>query len=307
MIFRRSRAGRISAIALSSALLLGQVGWSGAAFEGWLGPLRTYYRGFEAGIPALTSPSLAAVNLTKGGPSPAWFGGTSSLADLGIYPGGGVVETANGFSRRLLTSLASRTLITFYVVLLLAALAKLWGRSVRRTILYAVALVGLLPSVATALTVRSTIQFVPIDTAGPTQVCKAMQYSVQLSDDFWRRLLNLADRGMTLELFFRPDDDTGERADVEFAMDDQRLAVEPASDPGRWSVIADLRFLPRTAPLLRVTYRAERGVRYLGWQRPGLPGRSLRFEGCDQPGTAALPSLELRAVPSGGIPALIGF
>lgn len=307
--FRGTRTHCVSAVIVVAVLLGGQIVWSSAAFTGRLGPLRTYYRGFEAGIPAFSSAPLVAVSLTAHEPSLAWFGGTSPFADLGIYQGGGPVETAATFPRRLLTSLASRALITSYVIFLLVILVRAWDWNVWRTILCAFVFIYLLPSVVMAVAVRDTIHFVPIDTSGPGQTCRAMQYSVQLSDDFWRRLVTLADGGMGLELFFRPgNDDAWPRRNVEFAVGDQRLTVEPTSDPGRWSVTTDFRSLPKRAPVLRVTYRDEQGIRYLGWQRAGLPGRTLRLEECNQPTTAvSLPALELRAGPPGGIPTLVGF
>jgi hypothetical protein len=57
-----------------------------------------------------------------------------------------------------------------------------------------------------------------------------------------------------------------------------------------------------------VTYRDGQRIRYLGWQRNGLPDRNLHLNGCDQTGeTAVLPALEIRAVTAWGVPALVGF
>ncbi len=309
--FRNAGRGRRIAAAVVTAVVLGgQVAWAGAAFVGQLGPLRTYYIGYRAGALEFTSPGVSAASLTGQEPQPAWFGGAASFAEVGMYREGGLVETVASFPRRLAVSLGSRALISAYLILLLALLAVLWKWSVKRTVAGAIVLIYLLPSVVMAAAVRSTIQFVAIDAAGPGQTCSAMQYSVRLSDEFRRRLLALAAGGMQLELFFRPGgDEASGQQEVVFAIGDQRLSVEATSDWGRWTAKGDwLTLLSSGAPTMLVTYRNREGIRYLGWQRTGLPDRDLRFEGCTKPVTAAaLPALELRIVTPGGAPMLVGF
>jgi hypothetical protein len=299
---------RVVATAVIVVLLGGQIGWSGAAFVGQLGPLRTYFLGFEAGAPELASHAVSAVSLTGDEPQPAWFGGAAPFEALGIYQGGGPVATTSGYTHRLAVSLGSRALVTGYLILLLSLSAVLWNWNVRRTVAGVVIFIYLLPSVVMAAVVRNSIQFVSIDNAGPGPGCGGMQYSVRLSQDFRHRLMTLAGGGARLDLFFRPADDALGQQNVEFFVGDQRLDVEPMPEAGRWIVTtADWpALLAKDDVTVRVVYRDEKGVRYLGWQRVGLPDRSLHLEGCDQT-ASALPALELRAVTAKGAAVLVGF
>ncbi len=300
-----SRGGRAVAIITAVVLIGGQIMWSGAQFTGYLGPLRAYYLGLDHAVAVFTSP-VEVISLTNEEPRPAWFGGNAQFDQLGLYKAAGPEQPASNFVRRVAVSLASRALITAYVTLLIASVGVLYGWPVWRGALVALVFFYFVPSVVMAATVKDTIRFVPIDTAGPGVRCGTMHYSVRLSDDFRRRLNDFASAPVHLELFFRVQ---GDQHLPQFKVDGNDLAVGFGANEGQWLVTdKDWRAKIFAATTLDLTYRYDGAVSYLGWQRSGLPGRVLAFEGCETNATAAvLPALEVRAVADRGGPVVIGF
>ena len=301
-----SRGARSAAIVAIVVLIGGQILWSGAQFTGYLGPLRAYYTGLDHNIADFTQRPIEVISLTNEEPRPAWFGGAAQFGQLGIYEAAGPEQTPSSFARRVAVSLASRALISGYVVLLIAAVGVLYGWPFWRGALVSTVLFYLVPSVVMAATVKDTIRFVPIDSAGPGARCATMHYSVRLSDDFRRRLNELGAAPIHLELFFRVQGDTRL---PQFKLDGKELAISAGANEGQW-LVTDIDWRTKTlaAKVLELAYRYDGDVSYLGWQRNGLPGRTLAFEGCETKATAAvLPALEVRTVIDRGVPILIGF
>ena len=301
-----SRGGRSAAIVAALVLIGGQIVWSGAQFTGYLGPLRAYYTGLDRNVADFTRRPIEVVSLTNEEPRPAWFGGVAQFDRLGLYEAAGPEQTTSGFARRVAVSLASRALITAYVVLLIASVGMLYGWPFWRGALVSLVFFYLVPSVVMAATVKDTIRFVPIDTAGPGARCATMHYSVRLSDDFRRRLGEVGAAPVHLEFFFRV---VGDTRLPQFKLDGNDLAINPGADEGQWLVTdRDWRTKILAAKTLQLTYRYNGDVSYLGWQRNGLPGRTLAFDACETKAVAAvLPTLEVRTVVDRGVPILIGF
>ncbi len=299
---------RLASAGFAIALLIGQAAWSGAHFIGHLGPLRGYYIGIDRAVGELTHPPMDVFSLTEAAPRPAWFGGTAPFDQIGLYQAAGPEQTGGSFLHRLAVSLGSRALLSLYVTLLIALVCVLYGRSASRGVVASLVAIYLLPSIAMAATVRETFRFVPIDQAGAGIKCRAMHYTIQLSDDFRRRVAAFDASRTRLELFFRGL--TGDQRVPEVALDGRNVAVEPGADEGRW-MVKDENWQRRIGAArtveLRYLYQSE--VRYLGWQRDGLPGRSLSFDGCADAGIrpAVLPVLELRVVAPDGAPLLVAF
>jgi hypothetical protein len=301
-----SRGGRAAAIVAALVLIGGQILWSGAQFTGYLGPLRAYYTGLDHNIADFTQRPIEVISLTNEEPRPAWFGGEAQFDHLGIYEAAGPEQTPSSFVRRVAVSLGSRALISAYVVLLIASVGVLYGWPAWRGALMSLVFFYFVPSVVMAATVTNTIRFVPIDTAGPGARCATMHYSVHLSDDFRRRLSEAYPAPVHLELFFRV---VGETRLPQFKLDGNDFAINAGANEGQW-LVADkgwrAKFLAATT--LQLTYSYNGDVSYLGWQRNGLPGRTLAFDGCETKATAAvLPALEVRTVVDRGVPILIGF
>lgn len=301
-----SRGGRSAAVVTALVLIGGQIVWSGAQSAGYLGPLRAYYTGLDHAVGDFTRRPVDVVSLTNDEPRPAWFGGAAGFDQLGLYQAAGPEQTPSSFVRRFAVSLASRSLITAYVALLIMAVGALYGWPVWRGALVCLVFFYLVPSVVMAATVRDTIRFVPIDTAGPGVRCSVMHYSVRLSDDFRQRLNGLGPMPIHLELYFRVQGDTRL---PQFRLDGNDLAISAGANEGQWLVTDnDWRAKMLAAKNLELTYGYNGDVSYLGWQRNGLPNRVLAFEGCEAKATAAaLPALEVRAVVTDGVPVLIGF
>jgi hypothetical protein len=310
LIARALRSGssgrRAAALVTGLVLVGGQIAWSGAHFTGYLGPLRAYYTGLDHAVADFTPRPIEVVSLTNEEPRPAWFGGAAQFDRLGVYQAAGPEQTPSGFVRRLAVSLGSRAIISTYAALLIMSVGALYGWSVWRGALVSLLFFFLAPSLVMAATVKDTIRFVPIDSAGPGARCAAMRYSVRLSNDFRRRLDQLGAAPVHLELFFRVQGDTRL---PQFKLDDSDLAVSAGPNEGQWLVTdKDWRTKFGAATTLALTYRYGGDVSYLGWQRNGLPGRTLDFENCETKAAAAsLPALEVRAVVDRGVPVLIGF
>lgn len=301
-----NRGRRAAAIVTVLVLIGGQIVWSGAQFAGYLGPLRGYFIGLNHAVADFTERPIEVISLTNEEPRPVWFGGAAAFDRLGLYEAGGPEQTQSSFARRIAISLASRALITAYVVLLIASTGVLYGWPAWRGALICLIFFYLVPSVVMAATVRETIRFVPIDTTGPGARCARMHYSVHLSDNFRHRLNEVGTAPNRLELFFRV---VGETRLPQFKLDGNDLAISPGTNEGHWLVTdSDWRAKIQGAKTLELTYVYNGDVSYLGWQRNGLPGRALAFEECTTKATAAvLPALEIRTVVDRGVPILIGF
>ena len=301
-----SKGGRSAAILVIVVLIGGQVVWSGAQFTGYLGPLRAYFLGLDHAIPDFAKNPIEVVSLTDAEPRPAWFGGAAQFDRLGVYEAAGPEPTSLSFARRVAVSLASRAVISAYMTLLIMSVGMLYGWPFWRGAVVSLVFFYLVPSMVMAATVKDTIRFVPINSAGPGARCATMHYSVRLSDNFRRRLNKLGAMPIHLELFFRV---LGDTRLPHFKLDGIELAINAGAREGQWVVTdKDWRGKILAATMLELTYRYDGDVSYLGWQRNGLPGRTLAFDGCETKATAAvLPALEVRTVIDRGVPILIGF
>ena len=176
-----------------------------------------------------------------------------------------------------------------------------------RALSYGLFFVYLLPSVAMALTVREIYRFGAVDNAGPAAACRTMTYSVALSDTIRQRLTALTSAEDRLALFFRPTDDSGS---VDLSVGGRKVAVARGMDNGVWSVDRnDWLTAIRQSGEVRLAFRSNSGVHYLGWQRDDLDGRKLAFDDCGNSGphASALPAVELRILTAAGTPVFIGF
>jgi hypothetical protein len=298
---------RSLAVAVTLVLVAGQVAWSSAHFVGYLGPLRAYYNGGDKAYDWFNIKPVKVASLTGQEPQPAWFGGLAPFERLGLFKAAGPERSDSGLARRIFTALSARLLPSAYLVALIAI--YLMAFPIRwRIASVLVAAVYVLPSLAAAVASTRIDRFVPIDGAGVSGPCSRLRYSVRLSDDLLKSVASFDPARASLRLYFRPVGNHAQPPNV--SRSGHPMAVQRTDNEGVWNLdLAQWQQMPTSAQLLELTYTYDGEVRYLGWQRTGLPGRELALEGCAV-GSAApevVPALELRVVNGGDAPLMVGF
>ena len=299
---------RRAGYAVITTLVLAQIVWSGAHATGHFGPLRAYYLGLESALPAFSHPPSMVVSLTGHEPTPSWFGGSASFAQAGLYDGGGMEPTKFGLFKQIALSLAARGILALYVILFV--ISWFWARerlTLNRALLATIFILGV-PSLIMAATIHKTYRFVPIDQAGLDKKCTALSYTVGLSDTFRSHVTAIHDRTGMLELFFKPFPSSSTLPRVR--IDGRELPLTAGSGEGTWQTDFAAWFEPLgTARHIEIILPLSgTPVRYLGWQRAGLPDRALALEGCpDAVSPEVLPALEIRVRSGDGEARLIGF
>ena len=263
-----------------------------------------------------THPTLEALSLTGHEASPSWYGGSADFAQLGLYHGGGPVEGGIGFVKRILVSLASRSLFILYLTVgILSFLVIRRSRSVRRlAVSCGITLIVLyfVPSLVMAASIHRVDRFVAVDRAGPSADCRLLHYTVRLSPEFRQKISAVDAPDARLELSFRPAEQTPDIPVVKFGA--RAMVLRPGDSAGLWRVEEpDWRAVLRDADTIDLVQRSDRAIHYHGWQKNGLPDRVLNFSDCVGAVNAsatvsnALPALELRVRVPGDAVIFAGF
>lgn len=280
---RASTMTRRATLLLLFVALGTHAGWGTAHLWGWLGPAKTYFLGWDDGLPVLRHGPTRAISVTGHEPDPAAFGGNSNLVSAGL-----AVEPASrpvGRKSRLLSILTRLSFLTIIAALCCAVIS---GRRRRRIAVALVLLVGLgigelsfqtLSQVAAPWRITESV---PVDARG------ALTYRLQPAAATRDALRAGFSSDSQLELFLQA---TGP---VRISWDADGVSIPvTAVGPSHYAVsspVAVETAMSATTWTITIENPGPTPVAITGWQRNPLPGRTL-VDGADAP---RLPAVEFR-------------
>jgi len=296
---------RISVIAL---VLLSHFAWSGAHLFHFLGPVKTYFLGWDNGIDYLLSPRTEVRSLTDEEPTPILFGGRSSLRDAGAQ----VDNAEHHFNRHqvsMIHALMARAWFFMYFVLLSIAAA----RTMRERIVWSLALVLLyfVSCGSAAFWFRSAPAFFKVDQGTPLKVGQTLHYELALGPQMLAALRRQLDSGDEVVVFLRGPNES-DKFKVAIYVGNEKLPFN-YQDIGAY-VIDDrvqlLSALSRSDKLsVEITNTMNHDSYLHGWQRGGLSRRTCQYTIDSQQlaSPAVLPVVEVRLRRPNGRVTLAGF
>jgi len=295
------------AIVLGLAITVGQLLWVAAPFTGQTAPIRAYYNGVQHSVASFASGPATMLGISGHSVTPGLFGGKATMEEAGAYSGGGTVESRHGIVKRIVLAMGIRSLASFYLICLLALYLYQRNNKIQWSVLYALAIIFVFPSLVLATTIKNKVIFFNADEAGPGTVCKQVKYSVNLSDEFLARWDESYQQGMTMQIYFRP---VAVRGTPGLYLNNQPVNLARTDVEGLWQVEPETwRSKIDKSGTMLLTYYPEGPVKYLGWQRSNLAGRKISLAGCNEKHIQVnvLPALEIRLKHQQGPYRLIGF
>ena len=301
-----SRTKQVAAAVLTIAVFASHFGWSSAHFAYQLGPLKTYFLGWDDGLVHLINRAALAVSLTGNEPTPVLFGGVCGLDEAGAF------QIANERSVKTSFRVALRTRMLFFGTLGVLAILTTHG-SFRIRLLLCVTAIWVGGAAASRLTFNSVPRFFSVDSAVKLLKGQTLRYDIQLSAELPEALRQACESGDSVVLYV---------GNVHFLPIEVRASVagEPivtqvtkegylfylATEDG--TSVADL-LSKRRELTVEITNATSEDILLAGWQRSTLPGRRVQFSPpwTDGMPIEVLPAVELRLVrPSGDIK-VVGF
>jgi hypothetical protein len=292
---RRRGVLRAAAMVIVGIVLITHLLWSGAHLARNLGPVKTYFLGWDDGWRFFRA--KRTLSLTGAEPTPVLFGGRASLSEAGAF--------AASRAHRLHPDQVSFgfTLLTgapfFAVVGAWAMVAVPAGRPRIAAAVAWAAIFGLHVA-ASHVWFRELPAFFPVDRALILVPGERLTLQVAVSPEFARALRDRVDQGD--HLLVRGPTVNAEGLDLLLLANDEPLDLAPTSN-GLLAVKAPLQLAQRLAAAdtrrltLEVVNRRQTVAELAGWQRAGLPLRDCTVQAHDgaerQP--QVLPVLELRA------------
>lgn len=292
---------KIAAVAVVLVFSL-QASWSTAYLQGYLIPIKMFY-----GFTSLTwirpyvdqwrrTPALSLTDLE---PAPVLFGGTATLRAAGavIAPDPPIPSFTWRFG------LVARSTIVAY----LALVASVWlGRSRLLMIALGSALIWIVPVGAAQIWPR---QPTPVYSTLDSERIRAgdrWRYVVDVGPGFLRAAGDVMARATAVEFMVAP---VQAPFAVRITAGGQELAVATAGQHVLRSALTarDVVGLLNASGRIEVELTADHDTRVFGWQRPDLPGRSVRAAQADLSPITALPAFELRLLDARGAAQLVGF
>lgn len=293
--------------------------WSAAHLVHNLGPLKTYFLGWENGIEYLLTARTEVRSLTDHEPTPVLFGGTASLGAAGAV----LTDDTHQLTSRQVsftTALVARAWYFIYFVLLAAVAAN--TRRARISWIAAIVVLYLVSCVGAALLFRQTAAFFKTDEAVLLRSGQSLRYEIQLGSQFMAAIRRHAAADDALVVFVRAAEEESPRDaatdknpfNVRLYHNEQVINADYA-DIGKHVVdresqqrILAAESLPGRL-VVEVTNRGDMDAWLIGWQRGTLPGRScvVRNGSADESRPAVLPVVELRLLRPNGRIKLAGF
>lgn len=313
---RAPRLRPAAALALV-AVVSTHVAWSTAHLWGWLGPVKSYFLGWDQARTYLFHARPAVVSMTGREPAAILFGGDASLVSAGALVTGAYTPVGPD-AVSLVRALAARSAILLAVAVLGAMVMK--TARARILAVAAVAAVAIGSAVMSAATFRSLPRSFEVATALELAPGARLSYRVALSPRFGEELVRLTEASDEVVLKLLPND--WNSVDLRgHAWEDVRVSAtagDTALALDRKAVFWRIAGGPEAAAALRRAGRLEidlanlsrRTVNVPGWQRVGLPEREAILRG---PGGApaqaprALPAFEVRVIRPDGSLKAVGF
>ena len=308
---RNARPALRSAATVTAALLVvGQVIWSMSYLWGYMVPAKMFFGfGFLEWIPKYLTQFQPppAYSLTGAEPVPILFGGTATLPDAGLFVPSSAAPIHFSFRFALLYR-APLVLFLFAFALMIVPHAR------RRLMPIAAcaAALWIVPSVMARVWPISAPPVFPTFYALHVPAGASWRYTVDVGDAFVEQLNHAA--GVTAVQFMVPGlqppfSTTIATASGQVLASDTngKAVLEAIAPPGQ---IIDA--LTRSRRIeIEIAARPEgetsaAGVPVFGWQRNGLPGRTLTAGGIVLD-TPTVPAFELRLLDAASRPILIGF
>ena len=276
--------GRALSFSLAAAVVCMSVVWSTAHLVNVLGPTKAYMLGMQSATHLFGLAPWDAVALTGREPSPRVFGGAASLIEAGLSTD--LVQTPIPRQLGVRFSVSATALLAAVCAILVALATRLgWRIGVMGA-----ALAIAMPALGGA-GIRDLATVVVPDQVHWIERSASLAYEVELSSSVKKRLLAGLQQGYVVVLF--PAYYTGDSAVVRIGT--QGVAIDRKINERNWLLnSADLiRGLSAAdSPKLSVTFAGGDDVTFGGWQRVGLPGRTLQSAASGR--MQALPAVELR-------------
>jgi hypothetical protein len=295
-----------AAFAVMSLVLGSHAAWTTAHWWKQLGPIKTYFLGWDSAWFYFPHGPMRVLSLTDGEPTPRLWGGEADCEEAGAacVPSSQPFPPSHGaFGRALARRLVGAIYLTSFLLLLAASL--------RRRIavgLGAVAILLIL-SALSARTFRQIPTILDIDGQFVLHTKEKISWQTRLGPLFARALAKEVDDG-ELRLFML--DRGPAELKVHVYCDATPLSLTELAGHHHWQIGKDSALAAlRTGSQLtiEVENRSDDPVFLGGWQRATLPGRRLirlpEHLGGQVP--VVLPAMELRLVRKDKTIALIGF
>ena len=301
-----------------AVLVVTHFAWSTAHFAHILGPVKTYFLGWDDGDAYLRYPAAEIISLTDQEPSPVLFGGQTTLSAAGALSAGNdhVLDTDQvSFTFALLTR---GWFFGYFALLALACSDTMRQKVVAISLTFSVYVAGCL--LAAAL-FRTSPAFFPVDRALALPALQTLRYEVSLGSKFLETFEQSVADGDTIVLHF-PTNKSGEHRDVDllvaFRAGEHRLPIVKERDgKGLIYQLAGSSLTSSVSGIVRerrlvveVTNQTTTNMRVVGWQKSTLPMRRCEYlRGSEVVNIApeALPALELRIIRPNGRIKLAGF
>jgi hypothetical protein len=308
-----SRAMQFVAAAVAVVVVGMQWAWSTAFLWGYILPAKTFFGfGYLEWIPIYLRQFVPppALSLTGAEPAPLMFGGHATLRDAGLL----VATTHTPVHYSVLFALVARLVIVAYASLLVLVIARS-RRSLAAGLAAVFIGIGLVPvGLAQALPPQKPAELSTFyTTAIPPET--RFRYTVTVSDQFIRELTRYEHSPVTVQFMT-----CGIHAPFEVRVTGGRDTVFAESQQGGMfqnavvglpEMLAALKNSPELN-LYITTFDKVRGnpigTTVFGWQRNGLPHRSIWNESTHAAWESTmLPALEFHVLDAAGRSVLIGF
>jgi hypothetical protein len=285
--------------------------WSTAHMWGWLGPLKSYFFGWDSGRPYVTCPWTDVLSATGFEKTPVFLGGDASFVEAGAYMIEPKVPVAPE-KVRFWGACATR-LLPFGLFGVLAAAYVNTGRK-RLVVLVGVIAALMVSSGLSWKTFRATQVFREVQRAFPMPPSATLRYRVILSPGFVDKVAARKESGdeLAVHLLF-PGCSPGEgEIEIHVSAGSAELPVQ-WRDTGwifRDPELALERMSSSREILVEAVNRAGKGVWVAGWLRRDSPSREFALVGTngsllDVP--EVLPAVEIRLMRPNGRLKIAGF
>jgi hypothetical protein len=269
---------RVAAVMILAVALAGQYYWSTAHFRHELGPAVSYHLGQPDMAGENFFKSVPIISLTGAEPTPVMFGGKASLREAGLYV---PRKTATAVSYNMWFALVARLPIVIYA-LGLAALVLPFRRWKKKVLIAVTLLLWLVPPLLCMIEPLEKPEPTPTSVQAFLPNGRPVRYTIKLSDSFVSALRQHADEPALAEFQYGMAFSNTWRL---WAGDRQ---VPTLSKEAEARLYYDLYKLYTTVPdllhalehsgnelTLEIVPRPGDNPYAFGWQRRGLPGRTL--------------------------------
>ncbi|NEQ64721.1 MAG: hypothetical protein F6K21_04290 [Symploca sp. SIO2D2] len=327
---RLSRCLKMATIIIALLLISTQLIWSTSHFRGDLGPVKTFFLGYDNGIPVLISHKPHIASLTGKEPTPILFGGNATLKQAGLLINK-PYQLLESKQLSFLRSFKIRTLFLGYLILLV--LLTLKETKLKIKLVIGLTIITIISSYLFVTFPRRIPNYLNIDSAISLQKGEILTYQLSLDSkllDIINKKRVIGDKLMLYipilgnnELNFKQQDI------VEIFLNDVKIEpidyyVPRISAPAdvismnvnsktSYPLFAilknseDLLAKSSVSNTLTVKIEAQHSLVMIGWQRRDLPERFLEVETLNDRTFDRLPAIEIRLVSPDGVIKVAGF